>query len=109
MVGKNYAYQAGTQRDAVLRSGKVFNPFMGAGSLGMGIDDFNGDNFDHAASTSSAARTSRRSTNGGRPIQYHPVPQGYAALGRAVEAGGRELLQLVVRHQRPRQRPGVSR
>ena len=26
---------------------KIFNPFIGAGALGMAIDDYNGDNFDH--------------------------------------------------------------
>src|SRR3712207_4441014 len=44
-LGKNYAYQ-------ILPSASGFfeeqmNTFMGAGALGMTVDDFNGDNFDH--------------------------------------------------------------
>ena len=41
-------------------SGKVFNLFMGSGALGTVIDDFNGDNFDHGRTASSAAPTSAR-------------------------------------------------
>lgn len=46
-VGKNYCYQAYTGVE-VFFDDEVFNTFMGAGALGMSIDDFNGDNFDHS-------------------------------------------------------------
>ena len=46
-VGKNYAYQI-TSSVKVFFDDKILNPFIGAGALGMVIDDFNGDNFDHA-------------------------------------------------------------
>ena len=46
-VGRNYAYQTSRRRRAFFED-KQFNPFIGAGALGVAIDDFNGDNFDHA-------------------------------------------------------------
>ncbi len=47
VIGKNYAYQI-TSSVNVFYDDKLINPFIGAGSLGMIIDDYNGDNFDHA-------------------------------------------------------------
>ncbi len=45
-VGKNYAYQIVSGVD-VFFDDKIINPFIGAGALGIGIDNYNGDNFDH--------------------------------------------------------------
>ena len=47
VVGRNYCHQVQSQV-GVFFEGKEMNPFMAAGSLGMVIDDFNGDNFDHS-------------------------------------------------------------
>ena len=47
-VGRNYCYQVETGGTAFLK-GKEFNPFMGASGNLQVIDDFNGDNFDHAS------------------------------------------------------------
>jgi gluconate 2-dehydrogenase alpha chain len=47
VVGRNYAYQ--TMSSVRLHfDNQNFNQFIGAGALGMYIDDFNGDNFDHS-------------------------------------------------------------
>ena len=46
VVGKNYAYQITSSVD-VFFDDKLMNPFIGAGALGMVVDEFNGDNFDH--------------------------------------------------------------
>src|SRR5258706_4143776 len=46
VVGKNYAYQIMSGVDLFFDD-KIMNPFIGAGALGMCIDEFNGDNFDH--------------------------------------------------------------
>src|SRR4029453_1783083 len=46
-VGRNYCYQTQAGTDAFFED-KFFNPFMQAGGSHTGIDDFNGDNFDHA-------------------------------------------------------------
>ena len=46
-VGKNYCYQFEAGGEAFFE-GREFNPFMGAPGMGAAIDDFNGENFDHA-------------------------------------------------------------
>ncbi len=85
VIGKNYTYQSGTGA-TVFYEGKHFNPFMGAGSLAMGIDDYNGDNFDHAGLDFIGGGVISQSTAGGRPIQYHPVPKGTPRWGAAWKA-----------------------
>lgn len=45
-LGKNYCYQI--LPGATGYFDEQMNTFMGAGALGMSIDDFNGDNFDHS-------------------------------------------------------------
>ncbi len=45
-TGRNYAYQT-ANNVTLFFDGKNFNPFIGAGAVGMGIDEFNNDNFDH--------------------------------------------------------------
>src|SRR4029077_3238353 len=47
VVGRNYAYQTPSSVTLFFED-KVFNQFMAAGGLGMVIDEYNGDNFDHA-------------------------------------------------------------
>ncbi|HEX3917143.1 MAG TPA: GMC family oxidoreductase [Caulobacteraceae bacterium] len=46
VIGKNYAYQI-TSSVKFKFDDKLLNPFIGAGALGMMMNDFNGDNFDH--------------------------------------------------------------
>ncbi len=108
VIGKNYTYQTGTSA-TVFFEGKNFNPFMGAGSLAMGIDDYNGDNFDHSGLDFIGGGVISQST---RERPADPVSSGaerHAALGRRLESGRREVLQLVVRLGRARQRAGLSR
>jgi choline dehydrogenase-like flavoprotein len=69
VVGKNYAYQIVSSVD-VFFDDKIMNPFVGAGALGVGIDDYNGDNFDHSGpgfigGASSLARGSPIGVSGG--------------------------------------------
>ncbi|NMA80830.1 MAG: GMC family oxidoreductase, partial [Jeotgalicoccus halophilus] len=45
-LGKNYSYQLHSGATGFFEE-KKFNTFMGAGALGMALDDYNGDNFDH--------------------------------------------------------------
>ena len=81
-VGRNYAYQAMTGAAYFLEN-KTFNPFMGSGANGMVFDDFNGDNFDHAGLGFIGGADIYVNANGGRPIQYHPVPPGTPTWGAA--------------------------
>jgi gluconate 2-dehydrogenase alpha chain len=82
MIGKNYTYQAGTQA-TLFYEGKHFNQYMGAGSLSMALDDYNGDNFDHSGLDFIGGGVIISSTGSARPIQYHPVPKGTPRWGAA--------------------------
>lgn len=82
VVGKNYTYQAGTG-STLFFEGKHFNPFMGAGSLSVTADDYNGDNFDHSGLDFIGGGTVGASAGGGRPILFHPVPAGTPRWGAA--------------------------
>jgi len=47
VVGRNFSYQTTSSVDGFFDN-KNFNPFIASGAIGMCIDDYNGDNFDHA-------------------------------------------------------------
>jgi gluconate 2-dehydrogenase alpha chain len=64
---------------------------MGAGALGMAIDEYNGDNFDHGPHGFIGGGYIACYNTGARPIQYHPVPEGTPRWG----AGWKEA---VARH-----------
>lgn len=80
VVGKNYAYQIVSSVDLFFDD-KYMNPFIGAGALGMGIDEFNGDNFDHSGLGFIGGGYIALWTTNGRPIETHPVPKGTPAWG----------------------------
>ncbi|WP_408588954.1 GMC family oxidoreductase [Novosphingobium sp.] len=81
-VGRNYCYQTGAGVQVFFKDG-AFNPFMGAGALGTNIDEFNGDNFDHADLGFFGGSTIGVTSGGGRPIQHRPVPPGTPRWGSA--------------------------
>jgi len=71
-LGKNYAYQI--LPGATGFFDEQMNVFMGAGSLGMTIDDLNGDNFDHSDLDFIHGGSISMTQTGTRPIQSNPVP-----------------------------------
>lgn len=75
VVGKNYAYQIVSGVD-VFFDDKIMNPFVGAGALGVGIDDYNGDNFDHSGLGFIGGGYIACWDTNGRPIEHHPTPKG---------------------------------
>jgi gluconate 2-dehydrogenase alpha chain len=75
VIGKNYAYQITSSVD-VFFDDKRTNPFIGAGALGMVIDEFNGDNFDHSGLGFIGGGYIAQWTTNGRPIETHPAPKG---------------------------------
>lgn len=86
VVGRNYAYQTGSGSTAFFDNVN-FNPFAAAGSLGVAMDDYNSDNFDHAklpeaGSFVGGASITCAYTNG-RPILYRPTPPGTPTWGSA--------------------------
>jgi gluconate 2-dehydrogenase alpha chain len=80
VVGRNYAYQTDSGAQLFFDD-KVFNPFIGAGSSGMLMDDFNGDNFDHGPLGFIGGASIGSTITNGRPILYRPVPPGTPRWG----------------------------
>ena len=80
VVGRNYAYQI-TSSVNVFFEDKIINPFIGAGALGMTIDEFNGDNFDHKNLGFIAGGYIQILNTGGRPIEMTYVPDGVPKWG----------------------------
>jgi len=79
-VGRNYCYQtsAGAR---LLFEDKHFNPFIGAGSLGITIDDFNGDAFDHSKLDFVGGAGISCTVTNGRPISNRPTAPGTPRWG----------------------------
>jgi gluconate 2-dehydrogenase alpha chain len=80
VVGRNYAYQIVSSVN-LFYDDKYTNTFVGAGALGMGIDDFNGDNFDHGGLGFIGGGYLACWTTNGRPIETHPTPEGTPRWG----------------------------
>jgi gluconate 2-dehydrogenase alpha chain len=79
-VARNYAYQTPSSVTLFFED-KNFNSFMGAGGLGIAIDEFNGDNFDHSGLGFIGGGFLQAGSNGARPIEIRPVPQGTPRWG----------------------------
>ncbi|UCI05191.1 GMC family oxidoreductase [Mesorhizobium sp. B1-1-8] len=79
-TGRNYAYQTanGVQ---LFFDDKNFNPFIGAGAVGMAIDEFNNDNFDHSSLGFFGGGSIRVTPIGAAPINNRPVPPGTPSWG----------------------------
>lgn len=80
-VGRNYAYQTLSAVNVFFNKEMNFNPFMGAGALGMVIDDYNNGNFDHAGLDFVGGGYIAATQYHGRPIEWHPVPEGTPRWG----------------------------
>lgn len=80
VVGKNYCYQV-MSSVSVFYEDEYTNGFVGAGALGMAIDEYNGDNFDHAGLGFIGGGYIACGTTNARPIESHPVPEGVPRWG----------------------------
>ncbi|MGH6829373.1 MAG: GMC family oxidoreductase [Rhizomicrobium sp.] len=80
-VGRNYCYQTQGTGARLIFEGKHFNPFIGAGALSAGIDDFNGDAFDHGPLDFVGGANISSGNSGGRPIGHRPTPAGTPRWG----------------------------
>ena len=79
VVGRNYAYQLSSDVNVTCK--ERLNPFMGAGALGQVVDDFNGDNFDHAGKGFIGGGYIALWNTGGRPILQQYLPEGTPKWG----------------------------
>jgi len=82
VIGKNYSYQVNGGQTTGFFNDKEFNLYAGAGALGMEIDDFNGDNFDHSDLKFLHGAGIRLSQTGLRPIANNSVPKGTPSWGK---------------------------
>ncbi|WP_276356767.1 GMC family oxidoreductase [Cohnella caldifontis] len=85
-VGKNYAYQVQKGNATGFFDDKKFNLFAGAGSLGMNLDDYNGDNFDHKDVKFIHGASISIGQTGFRPIGNNTVPSGTPTWGKEFKA-----------------------
>ena len=78
-LGKNYAYQI--LPGAAGFFDEQMNTFMGAGALGMTVDDFNGDAFDHGDLEFIHGASLSMTQTGSRPILHNPIPPDTPSWG----------------------------
>ena len=78
-LGRNYCYQIFGGATGFFED--QFNTFMGAGALGMALDDYNGDNFDHEDLDFLHGGNIAITQTGARPILSNPVKSGTASWG----------------------------
>lgn len=82
VIGKNYAYQIRKGSSTGYFDNHKFNNFLGSGGLGMIIDDFNGDNFDHSELDFIHGGMIILGQTGLRPIANNQVPSGTKSWGK---------------------------
>jgi gluconate 2-dehydrogenase alpha chain len=80
VIGRNYSYQITSAVDGYFDD-KNFNPFVSSGSIGMCIDEFNGDNFDHGPHGFVGGGYMGAVQTNGRPIQSIRTEKGTPRWG----------------------------
>jgi gluconate 2-dehydrogenase alpha chain len=79
-VGRNFAYQTMGYVYPFFAD-KRMNSYAGAGGMGMTVDEFNGDNFDHGPHGFVGGGYLLATTTGARPIQQTTLPNGTPTWG----------------------------
>src|SRR5579862_9601618 len=81
-IGRNFTHQTMSYASGFFDKDKYnFNPFVSAGAIGMCIDEFNGDNFDHGPLGFVGGGYLGQVQTGGRPIETTPIPSGTPKWG----------------------------
>ncbi len=94
VVGRNFSHQTISSVTSFFDPSKfVFNPFIASGAIGMCIDEFNGDNFDHGPHGFVGGGYMGQVQTNGRPIETTPVPPGTPSWGAKWKAAVRENYQ----------------
>ncbi|HET7299450.1 MAG TPA: GMC family oxidoreductase [Oleiagrimonas sp.] len=88
VVGRNYAYQITSSVDVFQK--EILNPFMGAGALGQGVDNYNTGNFDHGPQGFIGGGYLALWNTGGRPILQHHLPKDAPQWGGGWKKAMRE-------------------
>jgi gluconate 2-dehydrogenase alpha chain len=83
-IGRNFTHQTISSVNGFFDHTKFnFNPFIGSGSIGMCIDEFNGDNFDHGPLGFVGGGYMGQVQTGARPIESALAPPGTPKWGAA--------------------------
>jgi gluconate 2-dehydrogenase alpha chain len=91
VIGRNFTHQTISSANGFFDNKKFnFNPFIASGSIGMCIDEFNGDNFDHGPHGFVGGGYMGQVQTNGRPISTTPVPPGTPQWGAAWKAAARD-------------------
>ncbi|MFC5700786.1 GMC family oxidoreductase [Cohnella faecalis] len=96
VIGRNYAYQVIKGAASGFFEKKEFNNFAGAGALGVSIDDYNGDNFDHTNLKFLHGASITVSQTGQRPISNNPIPGGTPTWGKEFKANSLKYANRVI-------------
>jgi gluconate 2-dehydrogenase alpha chain len=81
-IGRNFTHQTMGGALGFFDKDKFnFNPFIASGAIGMCIDEFNGDNFDHGPLGFVGGGYMGQVQTNGRPIETTAVPPGTPAWG----------------------------
>jgi gluconate 2-dehydrogenase alpha chain len=83
-IGRNYTHQTVSTATGFFDKAKYnFNPFVAAGAIGVCIDEFDGDNFDHGPLGFVGGGYLGQTQTNGRPIESALVPPGTPTWGSA--------------------------
>ena len=94
VIGRNFTHQTISDVTSFFDPAKfIFNPFIASGSIGMCIDEFNGDNFDHGPYGFVGGGYMGQVQTNGRPIETTPVPPGTPRWGAQWKQAVRENYQ----------------
>src|SRR5215471_4309172 len=81
-IGRNFTHQTMSGAIGFFDKDKFnFNPFISSGSIGMCIDEFNGDNFDHGPLGFVGGGYLGNVQTNGRPIEMTSTPPGTPKWG----------------------------
>jgi len=81
-IGRNFTHQTMSTAVGFFDKDKYnFNPFIASGAIGMCIDEFNGDNFDHGSVGFVGGGYIGQVRTNGRPLESMSVPPGTPAWG----------------------------
>jgi gluconate 2-dehydrogenase alpha chain len=91
VIGRNFTHQTISDVTGFFDKAKFnFNPFIASGAIGMCIDEFNGDNFDHGPHGFVGGGYVGQVQTNGRPIETTPVPAGTPRWGAAWKSAVRD-------------------
>ena len=81
-IGRNFTHQTMSTALGFFDKDKYnFNPFVASGAIGMIIDEFNGDNFDHGPLGFVGGGYLGQVQTNGRPLESMELPPGTPAWG----------------------------